>query len=85
MKESSIILYETEEGKINIDVLLKDETIFRSETELDIYEIERVSLNTDTKTGFLTEWYINGSNFHGYQRRTERNYFETYCNNCTRV
>ena len=27
MKESNIILYETEDGKVNIDVVLKDETI----------------------------------------------------------
>ena len=27
MKESNIVLYETDDGKINIDVILKDETI----------------------------------------------------------
>ncbi len=27
MKESNIILYEIEDGKVNIDVVLKDETI----------------------------------------------------------
>ncbi len=27
MKESNIILYETDDGKINIDIILKDETI----------------------------------------------------------
>ena len=27
MKESNIVLYETEDGKVNIDVILKDETI----------------------------------------------------------
>ena len=28
MKESNIVLYETEDGKVNIDVILKDETIW---------------------------------------------------------
>lgn len=28
MKESNIVLYETEDGKINIDVILKDETMW---------------------------------------------------------
>ena len=28
MNESSILLYETDEGKINVDVILKDETIW---------------------------------------------------------
>ena len=28
MKESNIVLYETEDGKVNIAVLMKDETIW---------------------------------------------------------
>jgi hypothetical protein len=31
MKESNILLYETEEGKVNVDVILKDETIWLSQ------------------------------------------------------
>lgn len=37
LKESNILLYEANEGKINIDVILKDETIWltqKSMTEL---------------------------------------------------
>ena len=28
MNESNILLYETEEGKVNVDVILKDDTIW---------------------------------------------------------
>lgn len=28
MKESNILLYEKEEGNVNVDVILKDETIW---------------------------------------------------------
>lgn len=28
MEESNIILYETEDGKVNVDVILKNETIW---------------------------------------------------------
>jgi hypothetical protein len=31
MNESNILLYETEDGKVNVDVILKDETIWLSQ------------------------------------------------------
>ena len=34
MKESNIILYETEDGKVNIDVVLKDETIWLTQKSM---------------------------------------------------
>ena len=33
MNESNILLYETDEGKINVDVILKDETIWLTREE----------------------------------------------------
>lgn len=34
MKESNIVLYETEDGKVNIDVILKDETIWLTQKSM---------------------------------------------------
>ena len=34
MKESNILLYETEEGKVNVDVILKDETIWLTQKSM---------------------------------------------------
>ena len=36
MKESNIVLYETEDGKVNIDVILKDETIWLTQKNMAI-------------------------------------------------
>ena len=34
MNESNILLYETEDGKINVDVILKDETIWLTQKSM---------------------------------------------------
>ena len=34
MQESNIILYETKDGKINIDVILRDETIWLTQKNM---------------------------------------------------
>ena len=34
MNESNILLYETDEGKINVDVILKDETIWLTQKSI---------------------------------------------------
>lgn len=34
MNESHILLYETDEGKIHVDVILKDETIWLTQKKL---------------------------------------------------
>ena len=34
MQESNILLYETDEGKINVDVILKDETIWLTQKSM---------------------------------------------------
>jgi hypothetical protein len=59
MKESSIILYETEEGKINIDVLLKDETIWLSQKGIsELFEIDRSVITKHLKNIFNEEELI---------------------------
>ena len=47
MKESNIILYETEDGKINIDVILRDETIWL--TQKSIAELFDVNIPAISK------------------------------------
>lgn len=39
MKESNILLYETEEGNVNVDVILKDETIWLTQKAWQKYLI----------------------------------------------
>ena len=39
MKKSNVLLYETDEGKINVDVILKDETIWLTQKSMaDLFE-----------------------------------------------
>lgn len=39
MNESNILLYESDEGKINVDVILKDETIWLTQKSIaDLFE-----------------------------------------------
>lgn len=51
MNESNILLYETDEGKINVDVILKDETIWRTQKSMaelfdkDVKTINRHLIN----------------------------------------
>lgn len=48
MNESSILLYETDEGKINVDVILKDETMWltqKSMAELFDCSSDNISLH----------------------------------------
>ena len=37
MQENNIVLYETEDGKINIDIILRDETIWLTQKSMADY------------------------------------------------
>lgn len=53
MNESNILLYETEEGKINIDVILKDETIWLSQKSMaDLFECSSDNISLHLKNIF---------------------------------
>ena len=48
MKESNILLYETEEGNVNVDVILKDETIWLTQKSMaEVFEcsFDNISLH----------------------------------------
>ena len=46
MKESNILLYETEDGKINVDVILKDETIWLSQKSMsELFDVNVPAIN----------------------------------------
>lgn len=46
MKESNILLYETEDGKINVDVILKDETIWLSQKSVsELFDVNVPAIN----------------------------------------
>ena len=46
MNESNILLYETDEGKINVDVILKDETIWLTQKSMaDLFDVNVPAIN----------------------------------------
>ena len=50
MKESSILLYETDEGKINVDVILKDETIWLTQKSMsELFECSTDNISQHLK------------------------------------
>ena len=53
MKESNILLYETEEGKVNVDVILKDETIWLTQKSMaDLFECSSDNISLHLKNIF---------------------------------
>lgn len=53
MNESNILLYETDEGKINIDVILKDETIWLTQKSMaDLFECSSDNISLHLKNIF---------------------------------
>ena len=53
MKESNIILYETEDGKVNVDVLLKDESIWLTQKSMaELFDIDRTVITKHLKNIF---------------------------------
>lgn len=54
MKESNIILYETEDGKINVDVILKDETIWLTQKSMaELFGVDRTVVTKHLKNIFV--------------------------------
>lgn len=53
MNESNILLYETEEGKVNVDVILKDETIWLTQKSMaDLFECSSDNISLHLKNIF---------------------------------
>jgi hypothetical protein len=56
MNESNILLYETEDGKVNVDVILKDETIWLSQKSMaDLFECSSDNVGLHLKNIFIEE------------------------------
>ena len=46
MNESNILLHETDEGKINVDVILKDETIWLTQKSIsELFDVNVPAIN----------------------------------------
>ena len=56
MNESNIVLYETEDGKINVDVILKDETIWLTQKSMS----ELFDVNSQAITKHLHNIFKEG-------------------------
>ena len=53
MNESNMLLYETDEGKINVDVILKDETIWLTQKSMaDLFECSSDNISLHLKNIF---------------------------------
>ena len=53
MNESNILLYETEEGKVNVDVILKDDTIWLTQKSMsEIFECSSDNISLHLKNIF---------------------------------
>lgn len=53
MNESNILLYETDDGKINVDVILKDETIWLTQKSIaDLFECSSDNISLHLKNIF---------------------------------
>ena len=53
MNESNILLYETDEGKINVDVILTDETIWLTQKSMaDLFECSSDNISLHLKNIF---------------------------------
>lgn len=53
MNESNILLYESDEGKINVDVILKDETIWLTQKSIaDLFECSSDNISLHLKNIF---------------------------------
>lgn len=58
MKESNIILYETEDGKINVDVILKDETIWLTQKSMaELFGVDKTVVTKHLKSIFAENEY----------------------------
>jgi hypothetical protein len=56
MNGSNILLYETEDGKVNVDVILKDETIWLSQKSMaDLFECSTDNIGLHLKNIFIDE------------------------------
>lgn len=53
MNESNIVLYETDDGKINVDVILKDETIWLTQKSM----AELFDVNSQAITKHLQKYF----------------------------
>ena len=53
MNESNILLYETDEGKVNVDAILKDETIWLTQKSMS----ELFDVNVPTINKYLNNIY----------------------------
>lgn len=53
MNESNILLYETDDSKINVDVILKDETIWLTQKSIaDLFECSSDNISLHLKNIF---------------------------------
>lgn len=56
MNESNIVLYETTDGKINVDVILKDESIWLTQKSMsELFNVDRTVITKHLKNIFLEQ------------------------------
>ena len=57
---SNILLYETDEGKINVDVILKDETIWLTQKSMsELFDVNVSAINKHLNNIYIEEEFNN--------------------------
>ena len=64
MNKSNILLYETDEGKINVDVILKDETIWLTQKSMsELFDVNVSAINKHLYNIYNEEELNKASNY----------------------
>ncbi len=62
MQESNIILYQTEDGNVNIDVILRDETIWLTQKSMaELFDVQRPSITKHLNNIFKEKELVRDS------------------------
>lgn len=73
MKESNILLYETEDGKINVDVILKDETIWLSQKSMsELFDVNVPAINKHLNNIYEEKELNKNSNYFQNENSSKR-------------
>ena len=73
MNESNILLYETDEGKINLDVILKDETIWLTQKSMsELFDVNVPAINKHLNNIYEEKELNKNSNYFQNENSSKR-------------
>lgn len=73
MNESNILLHETDEGKINVDVILKDETIWLTQKSMsELFDVNVPAINKHLNNIYEEKELNKNSNYFQNENSSKR-------------